>query len=62
MSVVNFQRFKKLKKDGTIKYGAWCVLCKADYNNAYMRRRREDPLAEFREKEKAYHATHIRKQ
>jgi hypothetical protein len=59
MSVVNFQKFTNLKKDGTIKFGAWCVLCKADYNNACMRRRK-DP--EFREKEKAYHATHIRKQ
>jgi hypothetical protein len=38
MSIIFFQRFKKLKKDGTIRYGTWCILCKADYNNAYMRR------------------------
>ena len=52
MDVVNFQKFKTPRKDGTIKYGTWCVLCKANYNNDYMKRRREDPA--FREKEKAY--------
>ena len=58
MDVVNFQKFKTPRKDGTIKYGTWCVLCKANYNNDYMRRRREDPA--FREKEKAHHASHTR--
>jgi len=52
MDVVNFQKFKTPRKDGTIRYGTWCVLCKANYNNDYMKRRREDPA--FREKEKAY--------
>ena len=59
MDVVNFQKYKTPRKDGTIKYGTWCVLCKANYNNDYMRRRREDPA--FREKENAYHASHTRK-
>ena len=58
MSIVNFQKFKTPKKDGTNRYGTWCILCKANYNNDYMRRRREDPV--FREKEKVYHETHIR--
>ncbi len=60
MSIVNFQKYKTPRKDGTIRYGTWCVVCKANYNNAYMKRRREDPA--FREKEKAYHANHIRNQ
>jgi hypothetical protein len=49
LDVVNFQKYKTPGKDGTIRYGTWCVLCKA---NDYMKRRREDPA--FREKEKAY--------
>jgi hypothetical protein len=53
-----FSKIQEAEESGTIKYCTWCILCKADYNNTYMRRRREDP--EFREKEKAYHATHIR--
>ncbi len=60
MSIVNFQKYKTPRKDGTIRYGSWCVVCKANYNNDYMKRRREDPA--FREKEKAYHANHIRNQ
>jgi len=58
MSIVNFQKYKTPRKDGTTRYGTWCVLCKANYNNDYMKRRREDPV--FREKEKAYHETHKR--
>ena len=40
------------KKDGTPVRDSQCVLCKMEYNNEYMRRRRQDP--EFREKEKKY--------
>ena len=39
------ERYKKLKKDGTPRYGTWSVKCKAD---DYMKGRREDPA--FREK------------
>ena len=51
-NIVNFFQLKKTKKDGSPRYGSWCVLCKMEYNNKYMRRRRQDP--EFREKEKKY--------
>ena len=50
--VCNFQKYAKLKKDGTARYGSICVLCKSDYNNEYMRKKRQDP--EFQAKEKAY--------
>ena len=49
--ILNFERHKKLQKDGTPRYGTRCAKCKAD---DYMKRRREDPA--FREK--AYDETH----
>jgi hypothetical protein len=51
-NIGNFYTKKKIKKDGTPVRDSWCVLCKMEYNNEYMRRRRQDP--EFREKEKKY--------
>ena len=58
MSIVNFQKYKTPRKDGTARYGTWSILCKANYNNDYMKRRREDPVC--REKEIAYHKNHKR--
>ena len=48
----NFYTKKKTRKDGTVSRHSWCVLCKIEYNNEYMRKRREDPA--FREKERKY--------
>ena len=50
--ITHFYPSKKIKKDGSPVNISWCIPCKTDYNNNYMRMKREDP--EFREKEKKY--------
>ena len=50
MSIIKIQKFKKPRKDGSTRYGTWCVLCKADYNNAYMKRKDQTPLLERKRK------------